>query len=784
MIRHPHLPLQQLVFVACLTVALCHSPAGQARPLPEAAPSAVGMRAHFTDDIDRVVAERIERGKLPGCVVVVGRRGALVHKRAYGNRRLEPSVEPMTLDTVFDLASLTKPIAASTSVMQLIEHGDLQLRDQVTDFFPEFAAHGKGETTIEHLLVHSAGLIPDNPIGDFTDGWASALEKICDLEPLSPPGERFKYSDNSFLLLGAIVAKVAGTPLDEYVVQNIFKPLGMRETMYNPPEELRSRAATTEQVDGRWLRGVVHDPRARLLDGVAGHAGLFSTAEDLAIFAQTLLDGGKRNGRRILSPQTIQEWTTPRRMHGNQRGLGWDMGSAYSRNRGEMMSDRAFGHGGFTGTAIWIDPQLDLFVIFLSNRVHPNGKGEANSLAGRIGTIASAACLATPDRQFARARGENARQVELGIDVLAARNYDILRGKRVGLIANHTSHNAQRKSTIDLLAEAPEVNLVALFSPEHGIRGTLDQSHITDTVDEQTKLPVFSLYGESRKPTPEHMEQIDVMVFDIQDIGCRFYTYLSTMGLAMEAAAEHGKQFVVLDRPNPIGGQLVEGPVLDKGSESFVGYHQIPVRHGMTLGELARLIREERKLDLELTIVEVQGWNRSDYLYSTGLPWTDTSPNMRSLTEAVLYPGVGLFETTNVSVGRGTDTPFEVLGAPWLDGQLLAKSIAAYAPPGVRVVPVRFTPTTSTHKGTACEGVNFVVTDWQTFRSLDLAWAIGASLVEHYRDEWQAERFPRLLGSKATFDALLEGAAPKELKGGYQPQLKQFKDIRARYLLY
>jgi uncharacterized protein YbbC (DUF1343 family) len=253
--------------------------------------------------------------------------------------------------------------------------------------------------------------------------------------------------------------------------------------------------------------------------------------------------------------------------------------------------------------------------------------------------------------------------VRLGIDVLVDDQFKRLEGKRVGLITNHTGLDRTGKSTADLLHQAPNVKLVALFGPEHGIRGTLDRDGITDSVDEATGVRVYSLYGETRKPTPRHLEGLDALVFDIQDIGTRFYTYESTMGLAMEAAADAGIEFIVLDRPNPIGGEIVEGPLLDTGRESFVGYHTIPVRHGMTVGELAQMFAKERKIDVDLTVVELEGWRRSQYLFETGLTWVNPSPNMRSLEAALLYPGIGLLETTNVSVGRGTDTPFEVRSA-------------------------------------------------------------------------------------------------------------------------
>ena len=746
--------------------------------------------------IEHVVARSIERGDMPGCVVLIGRRAGIVFERAYGHRSIEPEKVPMTTDTVFDMASLTKPTATATSVMILVERGQLRLQDKVARFFPEFAAHGKENVTIEQLLVHSAGLIPDNSLDDYDDGWTSARPKICKLKPLADPGTQFKYSDVGFILLGKIIESVTGKPVNEFARDEIFQKLGMKDTGYLPSDDLKARAATTEKRDGEWLIGEVHDPRAAKMGGVAGHAGLFSTAADMAAYAQMMLQHGHSGDVQILSSAVVAEMTRLRNINGQRRALGWDSNSAYTRNRGEFMTDRAFGHGGFTGTAIWIDPGLDLYVIFLSTRLHPDGIGEVNDLAGRIGTVACGA--------IRRGDGETGRQgdlsaslaspspplpdspstVRLGIDVLAANNFKQTAGKRVGLITNHTGQDRNGKSTADLLHAAPNVKLVAVFGPEHGIRGTEDRDGITDSVDEATGVPVYSLYGETRKPTPQQLEGIDTLVFDIQDIGTRFYTYESTMGLAMEAAAAAGIEFVVLDRPNPIGGEIIEGPLLDAGRESFVGYHTIPVRHGMTVGELARMFAKERKIDVKLTIIEMKGWQRGQYLFDTGLNWVNPSPNMRSLEAALLYPGIGLLETTNVSVGRGTDTPFEVMGAPWIRERELAELVNRANPPGVRVVPIRFTPTSSKFEGEECRGLNFVVTDWSRFRSFELGLIVAKALRTLHRDDWQTEQYMRLLGNEDIYHRIIGDDNVDEILKLINRQALTFRERRMRFELY
>ncbi len=372
------------------------APAAAPPKLPHAAPEAAGMDARQLDGIDALVAEGLRNKQMPGCVVMVGRRGKIVFLRAYGCRQVVPAELPMTTDTVFDLASLTKPLATATSVMILVEQGKLRLDDPVSGYIPEFAQQGKKDITVYHLLMHEAGLIPDNALDDYRDGPKTAMDRVCALQPRAKPGQRFIYSDVGYIVLGELVRRVSGRSVHEFSHEQVFAPLGMTETGYLPGEPLRKRAAPTEQREGRWMQGEVHDPRAYCLGGVAGHAGLFSTAEDLAVYAQMMLNAGQYEGLRVLDPKTVAMMTQPRDVPGGQRGLGWDIRTGYSSNRGESFSPRAFGHGGFTGTSLWIDPELQLFVLFLSNRVHPDGKGAVNPLAGRIGTLAGKAIVPAP----------------------------------------------------------------------------------------------------------------------------------------------------------------------------------------------------------------------------------------------------------------------------------------------------------------------------------------------------------------------------------------------------
>ncbi|HUG92311.1 MAG TPA: exo-beta-N-acetylmuramidase NamZ domain-containing protein [Planctomycetaceae bacterium] len=775
--------------------------AGAAPPkLPRAEPADVGMDAGRLAVIDDLVHEGLRRNQMPGAVVLVGRQGKVVYFKAFGHRHVEPDRRPMTTDTVFDMASITKPVATATSLMKLVEQEKLHPRDAVADHIPEFGCNGKEPISIYQLLTHQSGLIADNPLSDYNDGPEKAFQRIWDLKPVAEPGSRFIYSDVNYIVLGEIVRRLSGDNLHAFSRKHVFEPLGMSETGFLPDESLRGRSAPTEKRDGTWIQGEVHDPRAHRLGGIAGHAGLFSTAEDLAVYAQMMLGRGEYAGVRVLDEAVVDLMTTSCEVPGGGlRGLGWDMRTGYSSNRGDLCSSRAFGHGGFTGTVLWIDPELDLFVIFLSNRVHPDGKGLVNPLAGRIGTLAVAAVRSGPlkptpaasDETRAtrglRQRPAGAAQVEpvlTGLDVLERDGFAALAGRRLGLITNHTGVNRDGVSAVELFHNAANVELRALFSPEHGFEGRLDISNVKDSRDSRTGLKVHSLYGATRTPTPEMLDGLDTLVFDIQDIGARFYTYVSTMKNAMRAAAEHGLRFVVLDRPNPINGVDVAGPVLDPGSESFVGAHPIAVRHGMTVGELARMIDAELDLKLDLVVVRVEGWRREDCFDATGLTWINPSPNMRSLTQAVLYPGIGLLETTNLSVGRGTDTPFEVVGAPWIDGRQLAAELNAARLGGVRFVPIDFTPDSSKFAGERCGGVNIVVTNREAFAPVRTGLEIARQLRRLYPDAWETKSFNRLLANRRTFDATLAGRSVDEMEVTWEPELREFLKRRQQFLFY
>jgi uncharacterized protein YbbC (DUF1343 family) len=664
----------------------------------------------------------------------------------------------------------------------------------VAKHWPEFAANGKEGVTVEHCLTHVSGLIPDNSLKDYVGSREEMLKRIAGLPLLSPPGTRFRYSDVGFMVLGELVERVGGKPVNEFAAENVFTPLKMRDTGFKPSAELTKRTAPTGVRDGQVIVGEVHDPRSYALGGVAGHAGLFGTADDLARYCRMLLRGGELDGVRVLSPLTVRLFTEPVPVPpSGLRSRGWDVDTSYSSPRGELFPEGdGFGHTGFTGTSVWVDPPSQTAAIILTSRLHPDEKkGNVTELRRQVGTIVASALTnrvrANPERQrrgqahpVADAPGS---PVLAGIDVLVKERFTRLKGRNVGLVTNHTGRAADGTPTIDLFAGADGVKLVALFSPEHGIRGELDEK-VGDTKDEKTGLPVYSLYGERRKPTADTLKGIDTLVYDIQDIGCRFYTYSSTLGLLLEAAKENNLKVVVLDRPNPIGGVAVAGPVRDPGRESFVAYHGVPLRHGLTLGEMARMFNAERKIGADLEVIKAEGWRRGELFDRTNLTWRNPSPNMRHLTAALVYPGVGLLETTNVSVGRGTERPFEWIGAPWIDGRKLAAELNARNLPGVRFVPVTRTPAYSVHKEKVCHGIDIIVEDWSAVRPVPLGLEIALALRKQHPDDWDPKRFDRLLVHKETFEGVLAGKPVAELERAWTPELEKYKARRQEFLLY
>jgi uncharacterized protein YbbC (DUF1343 family) len=757
--------------------------------------------------LDAVVKNAMAAGNIPGAVLLIGHNGTTAYRKAYGTRTVGQNAEPMTTDTIFDLASLTKVIATTTCVMRLEQLGQIKLNDPVAKYIPDFGQSGKEDVTIRMLLTHYSGLPADLDLKQPWNGLEEGYSRANATKLVNPPGSTFVYSDVGFVVLGELVQKVSGMTLDQYAQQYVFGPLGMTSTHFNPPMSAAAHTAPTQRDEhtGQMVRGTVHDPTAKQMGGVAGDAGLFSTADDVAKFAQAILDGGAP----ILSPLIVEKMTTPQQAANmpNVRGLGWDIDSPFSSTRGELLPVGSFGHTGFTGTSLWIDPTTSTYIILLTNATMMKD-GNVISLRTELATAVASALNLNPSEQqklrLARITGYNETQmaarrivvrngkVLLGIDILEERQFEPLKvpnvaTPRIGLLTNQTGIDSRGKRTIDVLWQASGFKLDAIFSPEHGVSGTADTTDIGNSKDPLTAIPIYSVYGDTdakRRPPMAVISKLDVIVVDLQDVGARFYTYETTLGYFLEAAAKAKKPIVVLDRPNPITGSYVQGPISDASPESFVNYYPLPVRHGMTIGELAKLFNEEKHIDADLTVIPMRGWLRGDWFDSTGATWVAPSPNLRSLEEATLYPGIALIETTGVSVGRGTDMPFQVIGSPYFTDKELAAYLNARNIPGVRFVPTRFTPTAGPFARRDCFGVYIIVTNREELDAPELGFELAAALHKLYPLGYDLSKMNQLLVNKAAFAALQAGQDPNRIAADWRVQLDQFIDLRVKYLLY
>jgi uncharacterized protein YbbC (DUF1343 family)/CubicO group peptidase (beta-lactamase class C family) len=794
-------------------------PAAKAAKPPGAAKhSAAPVAVEKLPELDEVVQRSIDNGEIPGAVVLVGHRGHVIYRKAFGERGVLPSREEMTPDTIFDLASLTKVFATAPAVAKLVEDGKLRINDPVAHYLPEFASHGKDQITLRMLLTHTSGLAPDPPIAAAQAGADALWKEICNESLISPPGMRFEYSDTGFIVLGKLVERVAGESLDRYADRIFYAPMRMTHTRFRPPAEWIGQIAPTEEINlppgaqpgsgkGHVLRGEVHDPIARAIGGVAGHAGLFSTVDDLARWCQLMLDdgaisnaAGQPSGKRLFSLEMV------RRMIAQEnppwvrslRGYGWDIDSVYSSPRGELFPVGSYGHTGFTGTSVWIDPDSRTYIVLLTNSVHPYRRPPISSLRSRVATVVAASVGVEPtaavpsaiERSAGSDRSGSASapipqdlHTQTGIDVLETEHFAPLQGKRVALVTNQTGIDSLGRRSIDVLAKAEGVKLVALFSPEHGIEGLAD-SRVKSGTDAATGLPVYSLYSDTNRPTPEMLQGVDAVAFDIQDAGVRFYTFITTMAYCMEDAAKQRIPFFVLDRPNPLGGEVIEGPMLDRGRLSFTGYFPMPVRYAMTLGELAKMFNAENKIGADLHVITMNNWPRGTMYASTGLLWTTPSPNLRTLDASLLYPGIEILQAAGISVGRGTGTPFEMLGAPWAHARELADALNQRFIPGVRFVPTRFTPNDSLYKGQLCEGVSVIITDRQSLNGVLMGLEIASTLWKLYPDQFVIDRTLELLGSGVTVQLLKQGESPARIMLDWSEDIEAFRQMRAKYLLY
>lgn len=689
--------------------------------------------------LDAAVAHALAADSLPGAVVLIGDAGGIHFARAYGQRSLEPTRSAMSLDTVFDLASLTKVFTA-LGVMRLVAAERLTLEEDLARYVPALAG-----VSAEDLLLHRAGFPAVDALRDYGPDRDANIERILATQR-TPPGS-FRYSDLGYIALGEVIERVTGKPLDEAIRDLVCEPLGL-EARFRP--EADARIAPTEYAPRRaaageeppMIRGVVHDPRAYRLGGVAGHAGLFARAADVAKVARMLL--GANSG--FLPEGLRRRMLTPVRVGEAERTLGLN---AY---------DGGVAHRGFTGTFVHVHEGHGRFAVVLTHAVHPRAAGDAAPLREAVRAIANVAQVLPAPAEFA-----------FGIDVLRAEGFRRLAGKRVGLFTHDAAVARDGLTTRRVLLDAENVDVRLLFAPEHGL-GANREGVIED--ERADGVVIQSLFGANRDPRPEAFERFDVLVVDIQDVGARFYTYFASMHRLLRAAALANTSVLILDRPNPLGGVRVEGPLVEPSHETFINHHPLPILHGLSAGEMARLLVAEEELDVELDVVALQGW-RGETWRDLGLRWVPPSPNLRSLDAVELYPAVALVEGANVSVGRGTDSPFQLVGAPYVDAQRL---LAAVQAAGGHGEVTTFEPRARPFRGQPCQGVRLSPDG----SSLALGFAILGSLATHR--QFQGARTAGLLASDAVQRGALQGQLG--LVESFLPAERAFEARRIPHLLY
>jgi uncharacterized protein YbbC (DUF1343 family)/CubicO group peptidase (beta-lactamase class C family) len=794
--RSQPLRSRQLAALALALAALLCGPLarGAAAPADDLAPLGKPVSER---ELAAVVTAQIADANVAGAVVFVGDAGGVRERVALGQRTIGPAAEPMTEDTIFDLASLTKAVATATAVLQLVERGQIALDASASRYWPAFGDEGKAGVTVRQLLTHTSGLPPGLVSRAAFRSRSTVLASIATMPPVAEPGSRVIYSDLNYVVLGEIVQRVSGIGLDTWCARNIFRPLRMRDTQFRPARQSSGRIAPTTTRDGRWLRGEVQDPTAAALHGVSGNAGLFSSADDLARFARMMLNGGRLDGRRILQPASVAALSTPdvSTVPASTRTLGWEVQAPLIPNRYRAARAGLLEHLGYTGTGFWIDLVTRRFVIVLTSRLYPNEKGDAMPLrAAVLGLVSSTgpvlsgqqvAALApvmtdavvAAEQRLPAASGP----VRTGVDVLEAAGFAPLVGKRVGLVTNRSGFDATGRRTIDILAQAPGVRLRAIFAPEHGLGTDLD-TPFGDTVDSRTHVVVHSLYGTRKSIPPGALSDVDVLVFDLQDAGVRFFTYLATLGATLEAAAAAHIPVVVLDRPNPLGGDMVGGPVSDTADGSLTNYAPLPLVHGMTIGELARFLNDRLGFGAELHVVAMEQYDRSMRYADTGLGWVPPSPNLHDSTALERYPDVGLIEGASISVGRGTSSPFSLIGAPWIDGPALARELNATAS-GATYQPVHFVPAEGPYRGRSCSGV-VIRRVSAPYRPGRIGLALASVLSQRYPEHFRLAAIRTSVGSQTVWNMLRDGVPLDAIDHAVSAQAEAFLRVRAPYLLY
>jgi uncharacterized protein YbbC (DUF1343 family) len=719
--------------------------------------------------IRNALIESVRVSKSPGAVVHIGDRWGTILHEATGFRQLIPAPVKTEVNTIYDLASLTKVVATTTAIMQLYEAGEIELDQPVSRYLPipAFSAF-----TLRHCLTHSAGLVSGLPYFKECSSIDEMLQRYAELPLKWQPGTRWLYSDVGFMILGRVVELVAADSLDAYSRKHIFEPLKMTDTGFNPDTTRRARCAATEQCPwrGMLMIGQVHDENAYAVGGVAGHAGLFGTAADLAVFARAFVSG------RILKPETLAAMTRmPQIPAWPWQGLGWQLDPWSTKDSGFLTTRTAMGHSGWTGTSLWMDWELGFFAIQLGNTCHPSRSVRNNPDFRR-----------TFYSQVSKVLYPKSTNTHSGLDRLQREDFGELRGKRIALLTHHAAVDQLGRHILDVFALAPDVSIKLLYSPEHGIRGQAEAGQSVES--ERGDLPVISLYGERKQPTVDELRQVDWFVVDLQDVGARYYTYAATMKDCLEACAEAGVPVLVLDRPNPVGGAVLEGPIAAIFT-SPVCWGAVPVRHGMTMGEIAlyfqRTFFSETKLRLSVSTLD--NWT-SQQFNQCSLPWIPPSPNIPTAGTTLMYTGTCLFEGTNLNEGRGTETPFELIGAPWLDASAVLDALDEDARAGVRIDTVRYTPVAIPGKASnpryqdqVCNGLRLTIQDPGLARPFTTTVALLVAIRKiHSREFVWGESFDVLAGSADLRDQIEQGSSWRQTITSFEPGLVRFDGERPR----
>lgn len=741
--------------------------------------SSVSGREHrdrASKALSQALVKALEDSHSPGAVAVVGNREGTWFQTALGWRQIEPETLPVEAGTPYDLASLTKTVATTTAVLLLRDDGALGLDDPVHRYVPIPAFQ---RFTIRHLLTHTAGLVAGRDFYKQVSSLDELLTRYAALELEAEPGTHWRYSDVGFMILGRVVEMAARDRLDSFCRKRIFAPLAMERTAFNPPPDWASKCAATENCPWRQrlLVGVVHDENAYAVGGVSGHAGLFSTAGDLATFSRALLDG------KILKRETVEEMTRAGQVPFQPRqGLGWWLDSwtgdpRTSNSIGFLPVRASFGFSGWTGTSLWMDHESGQYAILLGNTCHPTRATRDNNTFRR--TFYNAVAKNCYPGRFAS---------HSGLDRLIDEDFSPLRGQRIALLTHRAAVDRFGRHILDVLPFAPDVDLRYIYSPEHGLTS---QAEAGAQVREQPRssAPVISLYGEQKLPAPEQLADIDYFVVDLQDVGARYYTYPSTLKDCMTACAAAKKPMLILDRPNPVGGEVIEGP-LATDSGAAVCWGNVPVRHGMTMGEIARYFQGTvfNATPLQVIVKPLDGWLRGHLFPDCELPWVPPSPNIPTPETALVYVGTCLFEGTNLNEGRGTDLPFQLIGAPWLDAKKVVAALDAEDCAGCRIEAEDYTPRAIAGKAAnpqyrdeECQGIRISVESPRDVRAFRTAVALLCAIRKRHEKklEWKPS-FDVLAGGNDLRRRIEEGQSAKEIIAASEDALRSFNAARPR----